>query len=228
MYCKLMAGLLVLVAALALAAPPAPASDVTVTVQQDVLQNFISTVGTVGITGGDSTTIQIPVPGLCNVWDWIYLPCIQWTSCTAGYSWGISASNISAQIIPGSIPFSGNAHAQASAGLCGINVSASYSPAFNGDLDATWLPGPQQISFSLQTLNIEIYVSILGYHITLGFVDVAHYLPNPLVSVPVPLSQGFNLPPPISKHITVTAQNTTLALMSGFLQLTANLKFTSP
>jgi len=212
---------------MSLAAVRACASDVTLDVQQDVLQKFVSTVGTVGVSGGASTTIQIPYPSVCW-WGPFPYPCIQWTSCTAGYSYGVSVSNVSTQIIPGSIPFTGNGHAQASAGVCGLNISASYSPAINGHLSATWQPGPQEIWFAMQSLNIEIYISILGYHITLGYVDIASYLPNPLLKQAVPLSQSFNLPAPISKQITVSAQNVNLALLSGFLQLTADLNFASP
>jgi len=208
-------------------ASPARAQDVTLDVQQDVLQNFVATVGAVGISGGSSTTVQIPYPSVCW-WDFIPYPCVGWFSCTVGYSWSVSLSNVMTEIVPGSIPFTGTGHAQASAGVCGITIGASYTPAINGDLTATWQSGPQEIWFAFQSLNIEIYISILGYHITLGYVDVASFLPNPLYKQAVPLSQAFTLPPPISKHITVTAQNVTLSLLSGFLQLTANLNFTSP
>ena len=217
----------VLALGLALAALPAHASDVTLDVQQDVLQKFVTTVGTVGITGGASTTIQIPYPGICW-WGPFPYPCIKWASCTAGYTYGVSVSNVMTQIIPGSIPFTGNGHAQASAGICGLTIGASYSPAINGHLGASWQAGPQEIWFAMQALNVEIYVSILGFHITLGFVDVASFLPNPLYKQGVPLSQAFTLPAPISKHITVTGQNVNLALLSGFLRLTADMTFTSP
>jgi hypothetical protein len=80
----------------------------------------------------------------------------------------------------------------------------------------------------MQTLNVEIYISLLGFHITLGFVDVASLLPKPLYKQPVPLSQSFNLPAPISKQISVHAQNVALNLLAGFLRLTADLNFTSP
>ncbi len=212
---------------LALAALPAHASDVTLDVQQDVLQKFVSTVGTVGITGGANTTVQIPYPSICW-WGPFPYPCIQWASCNVGYSYGVSVSNVMAQIVPGSIPFTGNGHAQAQAGVCGLSIGASYSPAINGHLTATWQAGPQEIWFAMQSLNIEIYISILGYHITLGYVDVASFLPNPLLKQPVPLSQAFTLPSPVNKHITVSAQNVNLALLSGFLQLTADMNFSSP
>jgi len=210
-----------------LMASPARATDVTLDVQQDVLQKFVSTVGTVGVSGGSSTTIQIPYPSVCW-WDFIPYPCIAWTSCTVGYSWNVSLSNVMTQIVPGSIPFTGTGHAQASAGVCGLSVSASYTPAINGNLTATWQPGPQEIWFSMQGLNVEIYISILGFHITLGKVDVASFLPSPLYKQSVPLSQAFMLPAPISKHITVQAQNVTLSLLAGFLQLNADLTFSSP
>lgn len=221
----LVAGFLTLI--VALAASPGYASDVTLDVQQDVLQKFVSTVGTVGVGGSASTTVQIPYPSICW-WDLIPYPCIQWFSCTVGYSWNVSLSNIMTQIVPGAIPFTGNGHANASAGVCGITIGASYSPAINGDLSATWQAGPQEIWFSMQTLNVEIYISLLGFHITLGFVDVASLLPKPLYKQPVPLSQSFNLPPPISKQISVHAQNVALNLLAGFLRLTADLNFTSP
>jgi hypothetical protein len=217
----------IIVLGLATAAVPAFASDVTLDVQQDVLQKFVSTVGTVGITGGANTTIQIPYPGICW-WGPFPYPCIQWASCTAGYSYGVQVSNMMTQIISGSIPFTGNGHATASAGICGLNVGASYSPAINGHLTAAWQAGPQEIWFAMQNLNIEIYVSILGFHITLGYVDVASFLPNPLYKQGVPLSQAFNLPAPINKHITVSGQNVNLAMLPGFIQLTADMNFSSP
>jgi hypothetical protein len=208
-------------------ASPAAASDVTLDVQQDVLQNFLTTVGTVGLGGSAGTTVQIPYPGVCW-WGPFPYPCIQWASCNVGYSWSVSISNVGAQIVPGSIPFNGNGHAQASAGVCGLSVSASYSPAINGHLSAIWQGGPQEIWFALQSLNVEIYVSILGFHITFGYIDVSSYLPNPLYKQAVPLSQSFTLPAPISKQISAHAQNVSLALLSGFLQLTADLSFSSP
>jgi hypothetical protein len=197
-------------------------------VNQDVLQNFVSTVGTVGISGGSSTTIQIPYPGICNPWDFIYYPCIQWTSCNAGYNYSLSASNIQVQIVPAAIPFTGNASAQASAGICGINVTASYSPAFNGTLSATWNSGAQQLWFAMQALNVEIYIDLFGNHITLGYVNVASYLPSPLYQMSLPLAGTFPLGAPINKSITVTVQNPTIVLLSGQLQFTANLQFASP
>lgn len=220
-------GLCILAALVLLSVSPTRASDVTLDVQQDVLQKFVSTVGAVGISGGSSTTVQIPYPSVCW-WDFIPYPCIGWASCSVGYSWSVSLSNVMTQIIPGSIPFTGTGHAQASAGVCGLTVGASYTPAINGDLTASWQPSPQEIWFSMQALNVEIYISILGFHITLGYVDISSYLPNPLFKQPVPLSQGFTLPAPISKHITVQAQNVTLTLLAGFLQLTADLNFSSP
>jgi len=210
-----------------LTALPAHASDVTLDVQQDVLQKFVSTVGAVGVGGSASSTIQIPYPSICW-WDLIPYPCIQWFSCSVGYSWNASLSNVSTQIVPGSIPFNANGNVSASAGVCGLTVGASYSPAINGDLNAAWQAGPQEIWFSMQSLNVEIYISILGFHITLGYVDIASFLPNPLYKQPVPLSQAFTLPAPISKHITVQGQNVTLTLLNGFLQLNADLAFTSP
>jgi hypothetical protein len=224
---KLILVVCVLAFALALTALPACASDVTLDVQQDVLQKFVSTVGTVGVGGSASSTVQIPYPAVCW-WDLIPYPCIQWFPCTVGYSWNVSISNVTTQIVPGSIPFNGNGHAQASAGVCGLTIGASYSPAINGHLGAVWQAGPQEIWFSMQSLNVEIYISILGFHITLGYVDVASFLPNPLYKQAVPLSQSFTLPAPISKHITVQAQNVTLSLLAGFLRLNADLNFSSP
>lgn len=224
---KSILGICFLVAVVSFCTSSAQASDVTLDIQQDVLQNFVSTVGTVGVGGSSSTTVQIPYPSICW-WDFIPYPCINWFPCTVGYSWNASVSNIMLQIVPGSIPFNGNGNVQASAGVCGLSIGASYSPAINGVLGAAWQSGPQEIWFSMQSLNIEIYISILGFHITLGYINVASFLPNPLYKQPVPLSQSFNLPPPISKQISVHAQNVTLSLLSGFLQLTADLNFTSP
>jgi hypothetical protein len=215
-------------ASAALAPAPAGAADATFDMQQAVLQKFISTVGTVGISGGSSTTIQIPYPGFCKVWDFIYVPCIKWTPCQAQYSWQVSVSNVTAAIIPGSIPFNGTAHAQASAGLCGVNLTASYTPAVNGVLGASWQATPQEIWVAMQTLNIEIYVSLLGYHLTLGQVNVAQFLPNPLFKQKVPLAQAFNLPAPVNKHITATVTSANLALLAGYMELTADLAFSSP
>jgi hypothetical protein len=213
--------------AMAVAATPTYASDVTVDVQQTVLQKFVSTVGAVGVGGGSNTTVQIPYPGVCW-WGPFPYPCIQWFSCNVGYNWSASVSNVNPQIVPGSIPFTASGHAQVSAGVCGLNVGASYSPAINGHLGASWQSVPQQIWIAMQNLNIEIYVSILGFHITFGYVDIASFLPNPLFKQTVPLSQQFTIPAPINKQITVSAQNVNLALLSGFLQLTADLNFTSP
>lgn len=216
-----------LVAFVALTTSPARAADVTLDVQRDVLQKFVSTVGTIGVGGSASSTVQIPYPSICW-WDFIPYPCIAWASCTVGYSWNVSLSNVSTQIVPGSIPFTGTGHAQASAGVCGLTIGASYTPAINGSLAATWQSSPQEIWFSMQSLNVEIYISLLGFHITLGYIDVASFLPNPLYKQSVPLSQAFTLPAPISKHITVQAQNVTLTLLAGFLQLRADLNFSSP
>src|ERR1041384_16778 len=72
----------------------ARAADVQVDVHQAVVQNFVTVLGTVGVSGGGSTSIPIPYLGWCKVWDWIYVPCIKWTSCTAAYSWSVSISTL--------------------------------------------------------------------------------------------------------------------------------------
>lgn len=214
-------------AGLMLAAAPARAQDVQLDVNQTVLQNFISTVGTVGISGGASASVPIPYPGICW-WGPIPHPCIKWTSCTASYHYSVSASNIHVQVQPSGIPFSGNASTQASAGLCGVSASASYAPLFNGSMSASWNNGAQQLWFGIQTLNIEIYVRLLGYKISFGFVNVGGVLPNPLYKMSVPLANTFVLPAPISKSITVTLQNPTVTLLTGDVRLTTNLHFASP
>jgi len=213
--------------AVSLTATSARAADVELDVNQVVLQNFISTVGTVGISGGDTTTVPIPVPGICW-WGPVPYPCIQHINCSAGYNYSISASNIHVQIIPGAIPFSGDASAQASAEFCGISISASYSPAFNGLLSATWNSGSQQLWFAMQTLNIEIYIDLFGDHITLGYVDVSSHLPNPLYKMSLPLAQTIPLGPPINKNITVTLVSPNVTLLQGYLRFATNLQFTSP
>jgi hypothetical protein len=206
----------------------ASASDVQVDVQQAVVQKFVTTLGSVGLSGGGSTSIPIPYPSLCKVWDWIYVPCIKWTSCNASYSWSASVSGINAQITASGIPFTGNGSAQVSASICGIGPSLSYSPALNGLMTATWQPSPQEIWFAIQTLNIEIYVNILGNKIHLAWVNVASLLPNPLYAQKLAFAQQFTLPSPISKQITVTVQNPSLTLFTGFLRFNADLNFTSP
>jgi hypothetical protein len=217
----------VCLAVFAFTANSARGSDVELDVNQTVLQNFISTVGTVGIAGGDTTSIQIPYPGICW-WGPVPYPCIAWTSCSAGYNYSVSASNVHVSVIPGAIPFSGDASANASAELCGITVSASYSPAFNGLLSASWNSGASQLWFAMQSLNIEIYVDLLGYHITLGYVDVSSHIPNPLYKMSLPLAQVIPLGSPINKNITVTLVNPTVALLAGDVRFTTDLKFTSP
>jgi hypothetical protein len=209
-------------------ATPAFASDVQIDVQQSVPQKLLTALGTVGVSGGSSTSVAIPYPGFCKVWDWIYVPCIKWTSCTAQYSWSASVSNLNVQIIPSGIPFTGNGAAQASASICGIGPSLSYSPDINGLMSATWQVGPQELWFSMQTLNIEIYVKILGFKIHLAWVNVGGLVPNPLYKQKLAFAQQFTLPAPISKQITVTLQNPTVTLFPGFLRFTGDLKFTSP
>lgn len=206
----------------------ASATDVEVDVQQAVLQKFLTTLGTVGVSGGGSTSVPIPYPSFCQAWDWIYYPCIQWTSCTAAYNWNASVSGINAHIQPTGIPFTGNGSAQVSASFCGFGPTLTYSPAINGLLTATWQSGPQAIWFAMQTLNIEIYINLLGNHIHLAWVNVASLLPNPLYAQKLAFAQQFTLPPPISKQITVSVQNPALTLFTGFLRFNADLGFTSP
>jgi hypothetical protein len=208
-------------------AAPASASDVLLDVQQAVPQKFLTALGTVGVSGGSSTSVSIPYPGFCKLWDWIYVPCVKWTSCTAQYSWSASVSSLNVQIVPSGIPFTGNGAAQAAASICGIGPSLSYSPNINGLMSATWQAGPQEIWFAMQAFNIEIYVKILGYKIHLAWVNVASLLPNPLYKQKLAFAQQFPLPAPISKQITVTLQSPTVTLFSGFLRFTGDLTFTS-
>jgi hypothetical protein len=212
---------------LVLAASPARAQQVQLDVRQVVLQNFVSTVGTVGVSGGANASVPIPYPDICW-WGPFPYPCISWTSCTAGYNYSVSASNVQLQVVPTGIPFTANGHAQASAGLCGVSVSASYSPGLNGLFSAAWNNPAQQVWFAMQSLNVEIYVSLLGYHITFGYVDVAPLFPNPLYRQDLPLSKTFQLPAPISKQITVAAQNASLSLLPGVVRVTSDLAFSSP
>src|SRR6266581_929291 len=125
----------------AVAASPASAQQVQLDVHEIVLQNFVSTVGTVGVQGSGQKTISIPYPDICWA-GWgpfqVPYPCISWTSCTASYSYSVSASNVQLHVTTSAIPFNANGHAQASAGLCGLSVSASYSPALNGLFSAAW------------------------------------------------------------------------------------------
>lgn len=207
---------------------PAYATDIQVDMHGVVVQKFLTTLGTVGVHGGDSTTVSIPYPGFCQIWDWIYLPCIKWTPCTAQYSWSVSLSNLIAHITPAGIPFTGVGNAQASASICGIGPSLSYSPAINGQLDASWQPSPQEIWLAMHSLNVEVYVEILGFKIHIAWVDVAPLLPKPLYKQKLQFAQQFTLPNPISKQITVTLQNANLALLSGLLRFTGDLNFTSP
>jgi len=206
----------------------AHAADVQVDVQQAVVQKFVTVLGTVGVSGGGSTSIPIPYLDWCKVWDWIYVPCIKWTSCTASYSWNASISNLNAQIVPSGMPFTGNGSLHASASICGIGPSLTYSPLVNGLLNATWQSVPQEIQFSMQSLNIEIYINLLGNKIHLAWVNVASLLPNPLYAQKLAFAQQFTLPAPIAKQITVTVQNPNVTLFTGFLRFTANLNFTSP
>ncbi len=210
-----------------LAASPIRAQQVQLDVNQSVFQNFVTTVGTVGVSGGSSTTISIPYPSIC--WAGIIpYPCIQYASCTVGYNYSVSASNIQLHVVPTGIPFTANGHAQAQAGLCGVTASASYSPGLSGAFSAAWNNPAQQIWFATQSLNVEIYVQLLGNHITLGTVDVASLLPNPLYKLDLPVNKSFQLGAPINKQITVAAQNPSLTLLTGDVRLTTDLIFSSP
>ena len=80
----------------------------------------------------------------------------------------------------------------------------------------------------MQTLNVEIYINILGNKIHLAWVNVAGLLPSPLYAQKLAFAQQFMLPAPISKQITVTVQNPNLTLFTGFLRFTTDLQFTSP
>lgn len=215
--------------ALALAAAPRPAAatDTTVVVHEVTLQKFLSTLGSVGVQGGASATVQYPYPGICTGTWGIPYPCIKWGSCQAQYSYGVSVSNLSARIVPTGVPLSATGHAQASAGICGIAVSASYTPAVDGTLGATWSGADQELRLAMQTLNVELYVSLLGRHITLGWVDLASRLPNPLYRQRIDVAKSFDLPAPISKTIDVSVQSPNLALMPGYLQLTTDVVFTA-
>lgn len=213
-------------ASMLLSSRPAVAADVTVNVNEAVLQKFLSTVGSVGVQGGDSTSVSYPYPGICWAGPFPY-PCVKWGSCQASYSWSVSASNLSARIVTGAIPFAAQGHASASAGICGITVSASYAPALNGTMGAAWQNADQEIRFAMQHLNVEIYVRFLGTHVTLGWVDVARLLPNPLYRQKVAFAGSFVIPPPVGKNITVTLLNPFIALQTGVLVFTANLGFVS-
>jgi hypothetical protein len=220
--------------AVALAPFAANAYDDLVEVRQSEIQKFVSAVGTVGASGSDSTTIGgIPYPAICRDGSFlgipIYYPCIKYTSCTAGYSWSVQVSNIALQVVPGAIECTATGHCQASAGICGLNVSASYSPAITGRFNATWLAQPQEVWVAAQALSVEIYVNPAGLgRVHLGWVNVAPSLPNPLFKKKVPMSQSVTLPAPVSKSITGTAQNTALALVPGSIQVTTDINFTSP
>lgn len=219
---------LVLLFVIAAMTVPVFAADVQTDIQQAVVQKLMTTIGSVGVSGNGSTNIPIPYPSFCHVWDWIYVPCIKWTSCTAQYSWNVSASAINPQIIPSGIPFTGNGMAQVSASICGVGPTITYSPAINGLMTAVWHAVPQELRFAMQTLNVEIYVNLLGNKIHLGWVNVAGFLPNPLYAQKLAFAQQFTLPPPISKQITVTVQNANVTLFTGFLRFTGDLTFTSP
>jgi hypothetical protein len=213
-------------AALLLAARPARAADVSVEVNEAVLQKFLSTLGSVGVSGGDRTNVNYPYPDVCWAGPFPY-PCVKWGTCQASYSWSVTATNMTAHIVTGAVPFAGQGHTQASAGICGINVSASYSPGLNGSLGAAWQGADEEIRLSMQHLNVEIYVGLLGQHLTLAWVDVASKLPNPLYKQKLDIAEKFTLPAPVSKTITVTVQNPALVLLPGKLRFTADLGFTS-
>jgi hypothetical protein len=225
---KLGSTAVVLALALGLVAPSrASAADASVTVHEATLQKFLSTLGSVGVQGGENAAVQYPYPGVCKGWLGLPYPCIKWGSCQAHYDYGVSISNMTARIVPGSVPFAGNGHAQASAGICGLNVSASYSPAINGNLAASWFGTEQEIRFAVQHLNVELYVSIIGFHVTLGWLDVASKLPNPIYRQKIELAKSFDLPAPISKTINASIQSPNVALMSGYLQFTTDIAFTA-
>jgi hypothetical protein len=200
---------------------------VSVTVQQVTLQKFLSTVGSVGMQGGDATDVHYPVPGICHGWLGLPYPCIKWGTCKASYNYSVSVSNMTARIVPGSVPFSATGHATASAGICGLSLSASYTPGINGSLGATWVGADQEVRFAAQQLNIELYFSILGYRVHVAWVDVASKLPNPLYRQRIDIAKSFTLPAPISKTINVSTQSPNVALMNGYLLFTTDLLFTA-
>jgi hypothetical protein len=70
-------------------------------------------------------------------------------------------------------------------------------------------------------------VSILGHHVTLGWLDVASKLPNPIYRQTIELAKSFSLPAPISKTINASIQSPNVALMTGYLQFTTNIVFTA-
>jgi hypothetical protein len=212
-------------ASLLLTARPARASDVSVEVNEAVLQHFFTALGPVGMSGGDSKDVRYPYPDVCWAGPFPY-PCVKWGTCQAAYTWNVQVSSMTAHIVAGAIPFTGQAHADASAGICGITVRASYSPAFNGALGASWASAEEEVRLAMQHLNVEIYVSFLGQHLTLTSVDVASKLPSPLYRQKVDLAQKFTLPAPIGKEVRVNVQNPALQLLPAKLRLSADLVFT--
>lgn len=212
----------------------AVAADDLVEIRQSELQKFLDVLGTVGTQGGAQTTIGgIPYPAICKDGSFlgipVYYPCIKYTSCTASYSWSVSVSNLALQIGQGAIDFTGMGQCQASAGICGLNASLSYSPGLQGALVASWAAATQEVWVSLQRAEVEIYVNPAGLgRVHLAWVDVANYLPKPLFKKQVPTSQHFSLPAPISRSFTAAAQNTALALVPGTLRLTTDVNFSSP
>ncbi len=213
--------------------------DVTIDTREAVLQDLVKTVGPLRIVDKHaSTTVNIPVPDLCW-WDVgggisIPYPCLGWVGCEVGYTFSTGVNISQVNIRSTGIPFSGQADVQASASVCGIGPSASYKPNLNGELGAEWKTAEERISFNMHTLYVEVYVTIpfpdfIGgdYHLTLGYVDIAPYLPNPLYSRKVTLSETtqLTLPDGTPKTITIAPNNTALTPNDGYLRVTSDLGF---
>jgi len=86
----------------------------------------------------------------------------------------------------------------------------------------------------MHQLNLEIYVTIplpdiLGgdRHLTLAWVNIAPYLPNPLYARKIVLSQevSLKLPDGTTRVLKISPQDSSLRPNDGYLRLTSNLAF---
>jgi hypothetical protein len=212
------------------------ANAVVIDTREEVLTQLMLAVGQVSQSDRMSTTVSIPILGVCvkRVWGVpIPYPCITTVDCDASISYTVGAGVNQVQVIPAGLLLTGQGHASVSATFCGLGPSLSYDPAVNGQLGIGWDSTRQEASISVDSLYVEIYVQIPNpfdgdWRVTFGYIDIAPCLPRPLCvrQIPIPAQTVTLQLPGGAKTITFTPTNAVLGLGTGYFRVSADLRVT--